>query len=81
MTESEIISRIIELETPIVQRIVSDKSFRPHDKDEYQSSREELKVLREKVKHIIYPVCNLPGGNPQIPDYEDLKIWKSNLLD
>ena len=77
MKDSEIISRIIELESPIVNRIISDKKYRPHDKDEYQKNREELKVLREKVKHSIYPKSSLPCGNPQVPDYEELERWKS----
>lgn len=80
MTESEIISRIIELESPIVHRIISDKTFRPHDGDEYQNNREELKILREKVKHAIYPKSSLPGGNPQIPDYRKLDIWKQSNI-
>jgi hypothetical protein len=76
MTDSEIISRIIELESPIIHRIISDRTYRPHDKDEYQKNREELKVLREKVKHVIYPKSTLPGGNTQVPDYEELENWK-----
>jgi hypothetical protein len=80
MTDSEIISRIIELETPIVHRIISDKKFRPSDKDEYQKNREELKVLREKVKHSIYPKSSLSGGNPQVPNYEELEDWKLKIF-
>jgi hypothetical protein len=68
MTESEIISRIIELETPIVERIINDNKFKATDGDEYQASRLELIELREKVKHIIYPPSYLPSGfNPQRP--------------
>ncbi len=71
MTESEIISRIIELEMPITRRVISDKNFKSSDSDGYQSSRLELKQLREKVKHIIYPPSYLPGGfNPQRPDWQ-----------
>lgn len=80
MKDSEIISRIIELETPIVGRIISDKKFRPHDKDEYQKNREELKVLREKVKHVIYPKSFLKGKNPQMPDYSELEKWKLKIF-
>ena len=58
MTKSEIISRIIELETPIVERIINDRNFRASDKDEYQSNREELKMLRELIKDEIYPQVN-----------------------
>jgi hypothetical protein len=79
MTEREIISKIIELETPIVHRVISDKNFKANDQDEYQKDREELKRLREMVKHIIYPPSALPGGiNPQVPNYDELKKWKSN---
>lgn len=81
MENSEIICRIIELESPIVHRIIGDKTYRPHDKDEYQKNREELKVLREKVKHIIYPKSALPdGNNPQVPNYKELEIWKQKNI-
>jgi hypothetical protein len=54
MTEQEIISRIIKLELEITERVISDKNFRASDNDEYQPYREELKGLREKVKHLLY---------------------------
>ena len=53
MTETEIISRIIKLESEVVSRVLSDRTFRPGNDDEYKHHREELKVLREKVKHIL----------------------------
>ena len=68
MTDTEIISRIIELESEIVSRVLSDRNFRPGNDDEYKNHRQELKVLREKVKHILYPPSYLPDGkNPQRP--------------
>lgn len=77
MTKQEIISRIIELEKPITTRTIEDLNFRPNDGDEYQSSREELKRLREEVKEDIYPKSYLPGGRKlQIPDYDGLENWK-----
>jgi hypothetical protein len=77
MTKQEIISRIIELEKPITTRTIEDLNFRPNDSDEYQSSREELKRLREEVKDDIYPKSYLPNGKKlQIPDYDELENWK-----
>lgn len=68
MTDTEIISRIIELESEIVSRVLSDRTFRPGNDDEYKHHRAELKELREKVKHILYPPSYLPDGkNPQRP--------------
>jgi len=67
MTDSEIISRIIKLESEIVERIISDKTFRSSDGDEYQSNREELKLLRAKVKHILEVPSYVKGGDPQRP--------------
>jgi len=81
MTKQEIISRIIELEKPITTRTIEDLNFRPNDSDEYQSSREELKRLREEVKEDIYPKSYLPGGRKlQIPDYDELEIWKESTF-
>lgn len=68
MTDQEIISRIIELESIITHRIISDRTFRASDGDEYQPYRVELKELREKVKHILEVPSYLPDGkNPQRP--------------
>lgn len=68
MTDNEIISRIIELESIITHRIINDRTFRASDGDEYQPYREELKVLREKVKHVLEVPSYLPDGkNPQRP--------------
>ena len=68
ITETEIISRIIKLESEVVSRVLSDRTFRPGSEDEYKHHREELKVLREKVKHILYPPSYLPDGkNPHRP--------------
>ena len=68
MTDGEIISRIIELESIITNRIISDRTFRASDGDEYQPYRVELKELREKVKHILEIPSYLPDGkNPQRP--------------
>lgn len=66
MTDEEIISRIIELESIITERIINDRTFRASDGDEYQWMRDELKVLREKVKHVLEVPSYLPGEkNPQ----------------
>ena len=65
MTDQEIISRIIKLESEITSRIITDRSFRASDGDEYQANREELKILREKVKHLLHPPSYLKGGDPQ----------------
>ncbi len=67
MTEQEIISRIIKLESEITGRIISDRTFRASDGDEYQPYREELKELREKVKHLLYVPSYVKGGDPQRP--------------
>ena len=68
MTDQEIISRIIYLESIITHRIISDRTFRASDGDEYQPYRVELKELREKVKHILEIPSYLPDGkNPQRP--------------
>ena len=65
MTDAEIISRIIKLESEITHRVISDRTFRASDGDEYQAYREELKVLREKVKHLLYVPSQLKGGDTQ----------------
>jgi hypothetical protein len=66
MTDGEIISRIVKLEGEITHRIISDKTFRASDGDEYQPYREELKELRSKIKHILDIPSYLPNGfNPQ----------------
>lgn len=68
MTDQEIISRIIYLESIITHRIISDRTFRASDGDEYQPYRVELKELREKVKHILeVPSYLSDGKNPQRP--------------
>lgn len=69
MTESEIITRIIFLESQIIEKVIGDKTFKACDNDQFSEHRKELKVLREKVKHIIYPKSCLPDGkDPQRPD-------------
>jgi hypothetical protein len=68
MTESQIISRIIHLESKITERIINDNDFKACDCDEYQQSRIELEELRSKVMHILYPPSYLPDGfKPQRP--------------
>jgi hypothetical protein len=67
MTDSEIISRIVKLESEIVERIISDKTFRASDGDEYQVYRVELKILRDMVRHILEVPSYVKGGDPQRP--------------
>ena len=47
MTQQEIISRIIVLESIVTEAV--SKGHQAHTQDEYQPYREELKVLREKI--------------------------------
>ena len=50
MTDSEkdkVISRIIQLETIVTGAFF--KGHRPHNQDQYQSLRDELKKLRNKI--------------------------------
>ena len=67
MTDGEIISRIVKLESIITNRIISDKAFRSSDGDEYQAYRVELKILREMVKHLLQVPSCIKGGDPQRP--------------
>lgn len=52
MTDSEKISRIIEIELQITQRIIFDRTFRPCIGDEYQEKRDELLKLRTELNLI-----------------------------
>lgn len=63
--EQEIISRIIKLESEILSHFFNNKNLRPNDDDQFKQHRIELKQLREKVAHIIYPKSCLKGGDPQ----------------
>lgn len=45
--KNEIISRIIQLETVVIGAFF--KGHRPHNQDQYQSLRDELKELRKKI--------------------------------
>jgi hypothetical protein len=47
LEKNEIISRIIQLETIVTGAFL--KGHRPHNKDQYQSLRDELKILRKKI--------------------------------
>jgi hypothetical protein len=47
MTQQEIISRIIVLESIVTDAI--SKGHKAHTEDDYQPYREELKVLRQKL--------------------------------
>lgn len=80
MNKSEIISRIIELESPIVERIINDKNFKATDSDEYQTNRVELKILRELVKDDLHLPCYTKEGHTQRPDFESLEVWKTKNI-
>lgn len=83
MTKSEIISRIIFLESQITHKIISDRNFRASDQDEFKEYRTELRILREMVKDELYPPSYLPDGkNPQRPteNLETKKIKLDNKL-
>ncbi len=67
MTDQEIISRIIKLESEITERIINDRTFRASDGDEYQAYRVELKILRGLVKHILEIPSYVKGVDPQRP--------------
>jgi hypothetical protein len=47
MTQQEIISRIIQLESIITEAV--SKGHKAHNQDEFQPYREELKLLRKKL--------------------------------
>ena len=47
MTQQEIISRIIELESIITGAV--SKGHKAHNQDEFQPYREELNILRKKL--------------------------------
>jgi hypothetical protein len=47
MTQQEIISRIIVLESIVTEAV--SKGHKAHTEDEFQPYREELKVLRKKL--------------------------------
>jgi uncharacterized protein (UPF0216 family) len=47
MTQQEIISRVIELESIITDAV--SKGHKAHNQDEFQLYREELKILRKKL--------------------------------
>ena len=65
MTDAEIISRIVKLEAEITERIISDRTFRASDGDEYQAHRVELKILRDMIKHILNVPSYVKGGDTQ----------------
>ena len=47
MTQQEIISRIIQLESIITEAV--SKGHKAHNQDEFQPYREELSLLRKKL--------------------------------
>ena len=47
MTQQEIISRVIELESIITGAV--SKGHKAHNQDEFQPYREELNILRKKL--------------------------------
>jgi hypothetical protein len=47
LEKNQIISRIIQLETIVTGAFL--KGHRPHNQDQYQSLRDELKILRKKI--------------------------------
>jgi len=79
MTDQDKISRIIELQSIITQRIITDRSYHPCDGDEYHEHRQELSKLRKEVSHIINTPSYLDGPDPQRPDYERVKRCKEEI--
>lgn len=54
MTDNDKISRIIEIELEITNRIIKDRTFRATDNDEYKDKRKEVIKLRNEVAHLIH---------------------------
>jgi hypothetical protein len=80
MENSEIMTRIIKLESEIMSKVLNDRNFKPHLEDEFKDHRIEIEKLRKKVWDIIHPKSCLPGGDPQRPNQEELEVWKKNNL-
>lgn len=82
--KQEKISRIIELQSTITREIIGSRngenSYRPAIGDKFQPFRDELQELREELKDYIHPKSHLKGSDPQKPDIEDLRDWKSKNL-
>lgn len=52
MNKKDIISKILELEYYLTDKIIKNrgKNYKPYIGDEDQPKRDELKILREKLK-------------------------------
>jgi len=56
MTESEMISEILRLELEITTKIITDRSYRPSQNDQFEGHRKKLEKLRKKLKN--NPIVN-----------------------
>lgn len=56
MTEFEMISEILRLELEITTKIITDRTFRPSENDQFEGHRKKLEKLRKKLKN--NPIVN-----------------------
>ena len=56
MTESDMISEILRLELEIINKIITDRTFRPSENDQFEGHRKKLEKLRKKLKN--NPIVN-----------------------
>ena len=56
MTESEMISEILRLELEIINKIITDRTFRPSFDDQFKQHRKKIEKLRKKLKN--NPIIN-----------------------
>ena len=56
MTESEMISEILRLELEITTKIITHRTFRPSENDQFKEHRKKLEKFRKKLKN--NPIIN-----------------------
>jgi hypothetical protein len=56
MTESDMISEILRLELEIINKIITDRTFRPSFDDQFKQHRKKIEKLRKKLKN--NPIIN-----------------------